>query len=122
MVPGRPSLSVEAAYGWVPYVGVPGGVNAGDGMLPVAAGPNTGVPDVGGPAGALASGALADFGGGAMVTVVVGVSASAAIFAEATASAAPQAMQGPLCREFTVPQLLHFQVGTAMCRAILSGG
>jgi hypothetical protein len=66
---------------------------------------------------------LPDIGGGAIVTVIVCAPPSGDGFAEAVASAAPQAMQGPLCREFMVPQLLHFQVaGMAMCRAILVCG
>jgi hypothetical protein len=99
----------------VPNDEVPRGVKARDGVVPAAA-----VPNPAGRNGGSLAGGLPAVGGGATVTSTVGASAG---FAEAAASAAPQAMQGPLCRAFMVPQLLHFQVAeTAMCRAVLSTG
>jgi hypothetical protein len=64
---------------------------------------------------------LAFDGGGATSTVIVGFSGSAAGLVAAAISAPPQAMQTPLRREFTVPQLGQFQVMAGIGRAILSG-
>jgi hypothetical protein len=104
--------------GPVPADALAGEAKARDGVALVA-----GMPDhagLGSPAMSLPAAGAPDIGGGAIVTVIVGTSPSGDGFAEAVASAAPQAMQGPLRREFMVPQLLHFQVaGTAMCRTIL---
>jgi hypothetical protein len=74
------------------------------------------------PEGVVLAGILLTFDGdGATSIARVGSSGSAAGFAAAVTSAPPQAMQGPLCREFTVPQLGHLQVMAGICRAILSG-
>jgi hypothetical protein len=67
-------------------------------------------------------GALPAFDGdGAISTAIVGFSGSAAGLVAADISAPPQAMQTPLRRGFTVPQLGQFQVMAGICRAILSG-
>jgi hypothetical protein len=72
-------------------------------------------------AGGVLVGALLAFDGDAAIsTAIVGFSGSAAGLVAAAASAPPQAMQTPLRRGFTVPQLGQFQVMAGICRAILS--
>jgi hypothetical protein len=55
-------------------------------------------------------GALPSLGGDTTSTLSVGISPVTAL----ADSAPPQAMQAPLCRVFTVPQLGHFQVLVGM--------
>jgi hypothetical protein len=69
----------------------------------------------------LVGASLAFDGDAAISTAIVGFSDSAAGLVAAAVSAPPQAMQTPLRRGFTVPQLGQFQVLAGICRAILSG-